>query len=310
MSSGALLGLVLLASYGLTSLLLSAVLAVAWRAGLSRMAAASLDFLSLRLLPSAGALMIALAVVLPAFVRYEPHREDESVGPWMIVLAAFALVCVAHGLWRGWRACGAARALLRRARFHEPYSIHGQAVHIVGIPVPFIAVVGAWRPRIITTESVRAACSQDEFREVLAHEAAHVATNDNLKLLLLVAAPDALALTPLAETLLGRWQMAAEREADERATGDDRHRRVALASALIKVARLVSNHRRPLALGMSVATDDVPGRVRRLLAPPARPTRAVILHILAGCGALTALIAPSHYAFLHELIEQLVRLGY
>jgi Zn-dependent protease with chaperone function len=310
MSSAVLLCLVLLATYALVGVLLSAVLALAWRAGLHRMVAGSIDLLSLRLLPSAGAALVALAVVLPAFVWYEPHREDEAAGPLVIVLAGLAVACLGNGAWRAWRACGAARELLGRAGLTEPYCVQGHPVHLVGTPAPFIAVIGAWRPRIVATESIRAACNPDEFQQVLAHEAAHVAAHDNLKLLLLLAAPDALAWTPLAESLLMRWRTAAEREADERATGNDLQRRLALASALIKVARLVVNHEPPLALGMPVATDDVPDRVRRLLGPPVRRSRAVILHILMVCGLVTALTAPPRYAFLHQLIEQLVRLGH
>jgi Zn-dependent protease with chaperone function len=310
MSPAILLCLVLLATYALVGLLLSAVLALVWQAGLSRVTLSSLDLLSLRLLPAAGALLIALTVALPAFLWYEPHREREPAGPLLIALAAFAVACFAHGAWRAWRACGRARALLRRARLHEQHSVHGPALQVVEVAHPFIAVIGAWRPCIVTTESIRAACNPDEFQQVLAHETAHVATHDNLKLLLVVAAPDALAWTPLAKNLLARWQTAAERDADERATGSDPRRRLSLASALIKVARLVTNHERAFTFSMPVATDDVPGRVRRLLGPPAQPLRAVILRILTSCGLLIPLVALPRYAMLHELIEQLVSLGH
>jgi Zn-dependent protease with chaperone function len=306
-----LLGVVLLATFGLVSLLLSGLLALAWRAGLSRRSAASIDLMSLRLLPAAGAALIALAVVLPAFVRYEPHREQEAVGPLLILLAAFALACLAHGLWRGWQACRAARALLERWGLSKAGNAEcPQAVRVVDDAEPFIAVIGAWRPCIVATESVRAACWPEEFREVLAHEAAHVTARDNLKLLLLVAAPDALAWTPLAATLTARWRDAAERDADQCATGHDTVRRLALASALIKVARLFTSpgRSRP-ALGMAVAADDVPGRVRRLLGPPAQPLRAVILRVLAGVAVLIPLMALPRYALVHEFLEQLVGFG-
>jgi Zn-dependent protease with chaperone function len=311
MNSAVLLGLVLLASFGLVSLVLSGLLTLAWRAGLERIGAASLDLLGLRLLPAAGALLVALAVVLPAFLAYEPHRERETAGPLLIGLAAFAGVCLAHGIWRGWRACRAARALLRRCGLHAQRGVGpASLVHVVDVPEPLIAVIGAWRPRVVAAESVRAACDPAEFAEVLAHEAAHLAAWDNLKLLLLVAAPDVLAWTALGGSLAARWRAAAEREADQRATGDNRERRLALASALIKVARLLksADAARP-ALGMPVATDDVPGRVRGLLGPPARPVPARILVALAGCAFLIPLLALPRYALLHELLEQLVRFG-
>jgi hypothetical protein len=60
---------------------------------------------------------------------------------------------------------------------------------------------------------------------------------------------------------------------------------------------------------MSVAADDVPGRVRALLAPPPRPIRSRFLLALAGGALLLPLLAAPGYAPLHELIERLVGLG-
>ena len=309
MNAAILLALVLLSTFGLVSLVLAAVLALAWRAGLARVDTSSLDLLSLRMLPTVGALLIALTVVLPAFLGFEPRHEREAAGPALIMLAALASAGLAGGIWRGGRALWAARALLERCR-PSPAVAGGEAVHIVDTAEPLVAVIGAWRPRIVATESVRAACDGEEFRAVLAHEAAHLAARDNLKLLLLTAAPDVLALTPLAATLLERWRAAAECEADRRATGGDPGLRLALASALIKVARLARSHAVPHpALGMPVAADDVPGRVRALLAPPTRPLRARIVLVLAGGALLLPLLALPRYALLHELIERLVGLG-
>jgi beta-lactamase regulating signal transducer with metallopeptidase domain len=316
MSSAALLSVVLLATFGLLSLLLSAVTALWWRAAVRRPDLGSLDILSLRLLPAAGALLLALTVVLPAFLRYEPEREREAGGPLLWALAAIALVCVIHGIWRGARACLAARALLARCRERAPdeaaarreEAAPGQPVHLLEAGEPLVAVIGAWRPCLVAAESVRAACSAEEFRAVIAHETAHLAARDNLKLLMLVASPDALAWTPLAARLTSQWRAAAEREADQRATGSDPERRLALASALLKVARLAQSPK-PTVLGMSVAEDDVAGRVRGLLAPPAHPARARVALALAIGALLAPLLALPGQALLHELLEQLVAFG-
>jgi Zn-dependent protease with chaperone function len=309
MSPAVLLGLVLLATFGLVGLMLSGLVALAWRAGLERLRATSADLLGLRLLPSAGAVLIALTVVLPAFLSFEPHREHEAAGPLLVALAALAAAGLAGGIWRGWRACRAARALLDCCRPGAD-RVGPDAVHVVEAAAPLVAVIGAWRPRIVASESVRAVCDAEEFREVLAHEAAHLAARDNLKLLMQVAAPDALALSPIAAALTERWRAAAECEADQRATQGDCGRRLALASALIKVARLLKSHAAPHpALGMPVATDDVPGRVQALLAPPAPHAPGRILVALAGGALLIPLLALPRYALLHELIEQLIALG-
>jgi Zn-dependent protease with chaperone function len=308
-SPATLLALVLLATLGLVSLILSGLVALAWRAGLERFGATSLDLLGLRLLPSAGALLIGLTVVLPAFLSFEPHQEHEAAGPVLIVLAALAAAGVSGGLWRGWRACRAARALLACCR-PGPDRVGDATVHVLDSAEPLVAVIGALQPRIVASESVRAACSAEEFGAVLAHEAAHLAARDNLKLLMLVAAPDALALTPLAAELTERWRAAAESEADQCATLGDGERRLALASALIKVARLVKIRGAPRpALGMSVATDDVPGRVRALLGPPASRAQGRILAALAVTALLVPLLALPGYALVHELVEGLIAVG-
>ena len=110
MSSALILGIVLLATFGLAALLLAALVAVAWYAGLNRVRTASADLLALRLLPVAGALLVAVTIVLPAFLGYEPHRDREAVGPLLLILAAFALLTLGHGIWRGWGAWTAARS--------------------------------------------------------------------------------------------------------------------------------------------------------------------------------------------------------
>jgi hypothetical protein len=306
----AMLCLVLLAAFGLVTLLFSSLIALAWRAGLDRKLATSADLLALRLLPAAGGLLIALTVVLPAFLSFEPHRERETGGPLFLALAALSLAVLAHGISRGLRACLAARRLLRNyATAGRCVIENGQAIHVLDIPEPITAVVGGWHPRIVAAECVVSACSQSEFRQVIAHEAAHVTARDNLKLLLLVATPDPIAWLPVGAALIRRWRAVAEVEADQRATGNDARSRVALASALIKVARLFKpvQDAQPR-LSMSAAADDVAGRVRRLLAPPdALP--ATIVKRLAPLALLTPVLAMPLYALIHELLEVLIRLG-
>ena len=61
-------------------------------------------------------------------------------------------------------------------------------------------------------------------------------------------------------------------------------------------------------LTMSVALDDVEGRVRQLLAP-ARATSPRLSKALASLALLTPVAAVPLYALVHELIEILVRFG-
>jgi len=310
MSSALTLGIVLLATFSLAVVLLSGLVAVVWHAGLKRVRTASADLLALRLFPVAGALLFVWTVVLPAFLSYEPYRDREAAGPLLLILAAFALLTSGHGIWRGWRAWTAARSLLQGCGPAKRCVVeNGCTVQVVDIAKPIVGVIGGWRPRVVTAECVISACSPNEFRQVVAHEAAHVSARDNLKLLLLLACPDALAWTALGAALTERWRTAAEFAADQRAAGDDPRKRLELASALVKVARLFdtglgARH----TLTMSVALDDVEGRVRQLLAP-ASVTSARITKALASLALLTPVAALPLYALVHELIETLVRFG-
>jgi len=309
-NSAFILSSVLLATFGLAALLLAGLVAVAWQAGLNRTRMGSADLLALRLLPVAGALLFAVTVVLPAFLSSEPYHDREAAGPLLLSLAAFALLTLGHGIWRGWRAWKATHSLLKKCGPAKRWVVeNGYSVQVVDVAEPIVAVIGGWRPQILTAECIISTCSRDEFRQVVAHESAHVSARDNLKLLLLLACPDALAWTALGGVLLERWRTAAEFAADQRATGDDPDKRVKLASALIKVVRLFdTSHCVRRALAMPVALDDLEGRVRQLLAPTPAAS-GTISKALASFALLMPVAALPLYAFVHELIETLVRIG-
>ena len=303
--------LVLLAAYGLFNLLLSAAVVLAWRAGLRRHLTDAGAVLSVRLLPAMGSATVVLTVVLPAFLLYEPRHAHDQPGPLLVITALFALLVVGDGLRRGFRALRATRALLRTS---QPLPAHsaagGTEVTVINIKEPLVAVVGGLRQRIVAARCVAAACDDEEFRQVLAHEAAHMDARDNLKRLLLLTMPDALAWLPTGSALTERWRAATELEADERASGADPRRRVALASALIKVARLSLASGRPrVASRASTQLSGLDQRVRRLLAPSPAMRRGFPGRRLLTCALLVPLLAVPLYASVHRLIEVLVAFG-
>jgi hypothetical protein len=312
MTPSTMLCLVLLGVYPLVTLVLSAAVALAWHAGLRQTAAGSGDLVLLRLLPAAGGALIVLAVVLPAFLTQEPHEQHEAAGPLLVVLAALSGVAFGFGIRRGWRACTGARAVLRGCDPARRWTAAtGQEIHVVDIPEPLVAVIGGWRPRIVAAECVICACSAEEFQQVIAHEAAHISAHDNLKQLLLIASPDVLSWTRVGAELMERWRAAAELEADRRATGTDPRKRLALAAALVKVARALgaAEHAR-LALSMPIASGEVEARVRRLLAPLDSVVPGVAhTKSLLWCALLLPVAVLPFYPWVHELIEALVRLG-
>jgi len=311
-SFAATLCLALLAVYALTNLLLSIVVAITWRGGLDRARPTSGELLALRLLPAGGAALLTVTVALPAFLIHEPAHNPEAVGPLLVALAMIAVLTVGDAIRRGWRACAAARALCwTRGPTDRRFVTAGQTVDVVDVAEPIVAVVGGRRPRIVASQRVVAACSPEEFDRVIAHEAAHVWARDNLKLLLLVVSPDVLAWLPSGAALAARWRAAAELEADARATGTDRHGRVALASALIKVARLATTADRPLpSLSMPIAVDDVAGRVRELLSPaPTLPRTIRIWPLMMVCAVMICVMGVPLYGRVHQFIEALVGFG-
>jgi len=250
-------------------------------------------------------------VVLPAFLLYEPAHELEQPGPLLVALAMIALLSVGDGLRRGWRACAATQALYANCRHADRRLLTaGKTVEVVDVPEPIVAVIGGRRPRIIASQDVLNTLSQEELHHVVAHEAAHVLARDNLKLLLLIVCPDVLAWLPDGARMAARWRAAVEFEADERAVGADRHGRIALASALIKVARLVTHAERPFAaLSMSIAVDDVEGRVRRLLSPSPGLSGTVAGWRLIALAVLVPVAGIALYWPVHRFIEALVAFG-
>jgi Peptidase family M48 len=311
MSFDVTLPLVVLAAYGLFNLLLSAAVVLAWRAGLRRLLTDADAVLGVRLLPAMGSATLVLTVVLPAFLLYEPPHAHDHPGPLLVASALFSLLVLGDGARRGLRAWRTTRALVGGPQPPLGHPAAGGAeVTVINVRQPLVGVVGGRRQRIVAAGCVAAACDHEEFRQVLAHEAAHMHARDNLKLLMLLTMPDALAWLPTGRALTEHWRAATELAADERASGSDPRKRVALASALIKVARLSLASGRPReAARAAPPLSGLEHRVRRLLAPspamrPGFPGRRVL-----SCALLVPLLAVPLYAAVHRLIEALVAFG-
>lgn len=303
--------LVMLAAYGLFNLLLSAAIVLAWRAGLRRHLTDADAVLGVRLLPAMGSATLVLTVVLPAFLLYEPPDAHDHPGPLLMASALFALLVLGDAARRAWRAWRSTRAWLRGSQaLFTQRSAGGTEVAVINVEQPLVGVVGGWRQRIVAARCVAAACDHDEFRQVLAHEAAHMHARDNLKLLVLLALPDALAWLPAGRALTEHWRCATELQADESASGPDPRQRVALASALIKVARLSLASGRPRGTSRpSVPLGGLEQRVRRLLSPSPTTRRGFPGRRVLTCALLAPLLAVPLYASVHRLIEALVAFG-
>ena len=264
------------------------------RRSIARNTAASPAFwLGLRLLPAAAATLFLAALFVPSYWRYEPREFAEGFDVTLTSLAAGALIVVAAAGARGivaWRrAARRAEAWMRAAR---PVALgHSRVVAFaIDDEAPMMALVGVLRPRLLVTRGLLAALTCEEIDASVAHEIGHWRAWDNLKRLAMRAAPDLLAVTSTSHAIERRWAAAAEQAADRRAAGNDNPTRCALASALVKVARLMPVTT-PLNEPISTLLDggEITSRVERLLddgtlAASARnhsTRRLIVLAILA-----------------------------
>ena len=309
----------------------SALAEVVWRALRSRSsrwaAEARARFLfALRVLPSALAAAFVFALVVPAYVLTEPPHTDETVGAKLLILALASAAGLLAAAWRIARTWWATRVLAREwLRRAEPVAVEGVTIPAYRIlhRFPVIAVVGVLRPRLFIASKVFDALGADELAAALAHERRHVEARDNFKRAALQASQDALLLAPIGRTLTRAWARDCELAADESAASDSPAAALSLASAIIKISRLIPAGARPtLPAGahlLGEEEDALSRRVRNLLRLAATgdrkrltpPTPAVPLLAwafrLALCAATLFVFAhPSVLKVAHAAIEQVV----
>ncbi len=257
------------------------------------------------------------ALVVPAWLVYEPRGTQETAGLALVALAAAGLGLIAV------RVGGGVRDALRTHQVVAFFRREGRDLGGLPLPAsraaygfPVAALAGLWRPRLLLAEGVLGALGPEELDAVVAHELAHVAARDNLKRLLLRVSPDPLALTSLGRQLRAEFLEAAEAAADAHACA--RVAPTVLARALLKVARLVpASGGLDLALASLHHEASLASRVHALVeATPARPggTAAATgagsqerfaIGLLIATGVATAFAA---LAVVHQGLEGLVRL--
>ncbi len=305
-----LLGLCLaLAALLTANALVSLAIAGLWRGWLNQRtrawsAAVRAQLLfGLRLAPFALALLFVAVFVVPAYLLYEPAAAAETVSMKLAALAALSIIGLAFALWRSLAAWLVTRRLVADwLRHAAPVELPGVNVPAYSVThrFPVIAVVGALRPRLFIAQQLFAQLNEGELRAALAHECGHLAARDNLKRALLRGCRDALTIVPAGRTLDRAWSESAEAAADEHAAcAGDTDTALDLASALVKIARVVPLGARPaLPAGAFLigALDDssLAWRVRRLMqlaageASMRRPhgLRAPGAWLRTGAGAL------------------------
>ena len=305
-----------LAWFLIVNIVMSAAV-VAWAAratrGRDNAGSAALWFAA-RVGPAAAALLFVAGVFVPSYWKYEPRDfvEGFDVTLTALALGAAGLVVAAgaRGL-RAWRsAARRTRVWMQTAR---PLVLAGTRIPAFEIDAdaPIMALVGVLRTRLLVTRGLVAALTDEELAASVAHEIGHSRAWDNLKRLLMCTAPDVLTSTAAARAIERRWASASEHSADRMAASDGAFARCALASALVKVARLTPT-RTPIAEPISTLIDggEIASRVEHLLgdaAPSVRRRSRLGWTGLVVAAAATAMAYAPALRLVHAITEVLVQ---
>ncbi len=288
----------------LVSLLTPAVLRRARQIDAQR---AARRLLALRLAPLAGTLFVVLGLCVPSYLRLETETGMERVGFGCLMAASLAAATWAISLTRG------ARAYVRSVRHARAWARASRpgtmGVRLVDAGYGVLALTGIFRSRIFVSRQVFDLLTAEEIAAALRHETAHRISRDNLKRLFLMLAP---GLVPFRRGFGGierAWVRYAEWAADDMAAAGDSRRSLALATALVRVARM------PVASPVISLFDggaDLAERVERLLRvePPARSRPPYLVVLAAGAVAAVAaavLPDPGTLVTVHRLLEHLIR---
>jgi Zn-dependent protease with chaperone function len=278
----------------------------------------------MRVGPPALALISIALFLVPSYVVYEPY-ETEIVSKKLAALAILSAIGVTLALWRGARSWFATRSLLREWLSNAiQIKFGGTTIPTFRIAnsFPIIAVVGTFRPRLFIAERVLETLSQEELAAAIAHEGGHLSAHDNFRRSLLRACFDVM-IVPCGRSLDRAWAEAAECAADEHAAQQNAETALNLASALVKIAKMVPVGARaavPMAaflVGIE-ETRGVKARVRSLLeiasdGCPRRAPNPTLARILpaASLGLLLTLAVavaskPQVLVTVHSMIERAV----
>jgi Zn-dependent protease with chaperone function len=301
-----------LAFFVLLYCLLSALVAVAWRSlkvlHATKQGVAALLF-ALRVFPLMAAAVITFAFVVPSFQLLEPRSADEGMGAMPLALGICALVLIACGCYRVITAqARTSRVVARWLEGARPLDAGSETLAFQSRrEAPPLTLIGVRNPRVLVSESTVALLSHDELHIALKHELAHMQSRDNLKKLIFRFCP-----FPGMAKLESAWSQAAELAADDAAVSklDDA---VDLASALVKLSRMVPVHAAPICT-VGFVTGSISARVERLLAwndagkTQENGIRAwyAIPPVLAALLCVVVTYGPA-LALTHDLTEWLVR---
>ena len=281
----------------------------------------------MRIGPPVVAVVAIAAFMIPSYLTYEPHTTDETVSWKLGMLATLSAIGVGLAISRGIRSWLATRSLLKDW-LAASTRIELEAIHVptyvLDHAFPIIAVVGAFRPRLFIANHVLESLSEEELAAAIAHEYGHLAARDNFKRSVMRVSRAALLLIPCGRSLDRSWSEASESAADEHAAQQSSFVALNLASALVRVARMIPKGNRqviPASVSAFLAGEDSPGvkvRVRRLVELAAGDPRllasnaSIVRFVPWLMLALTVVISvtiesrPQVLAAVHQFVEHVV----
>ncbi|HLG94881.1 MAG TPA: M48 family metalloprotease [Bryobacteraceae bacterium] len=251
---------------------------------------------------------------MPSYVWLEASGSREHVG-WL---------CIGAGCGGGlvWLVCAGRllQNLARSRRYMARWTHEGRRAQlcenstpawVIGSDVPFLALAGIVQPRLIASRGLVRVLSPGQLNAAVGHEAAHQASHDNLKRLILRSIPRIVPFGGGMERIEHAWMKFAERAADDWAVAGQAARALLLAEALVRVARIGGAYASPLTAPLLADARELHARVDRLVNPAPIPPVAGPSGrrtIWLGVGLFAAIaVGPAVLRAVHELLESLIR---
>ena len=237
---------------------------IARAAAFMRPQQASRVLILLRLGPACLSLLLVLTACLPSYLRYEENHASEEIGLLCLVPACLGFLICLTAFVRAMRAIIQSSSLsdtVCAAKDSTSWHLANETQEL-----PSLGLVGLLKPKVVVSPRVLEMLTAEQFQAALEHERAHRSSGDNLKRLLILLAPDLVPFLRSFRVLEDHWDQYAELAADDFATRGHPDRSIALAEALIRLARLDGNQAQPpLVSGLFAAREGLALRVERLL---------------------------------------------
>jgi hypothetical protein len=288
-------------------------------AGTMRPRMASRLLFAMRVAPMAVTTFLVVGFCVPSYIWLEPDITGERVGWFCLLAAAIGAVAWAISLLRGVISIVRTENYVRRCRLElgtEEHSPVSADVVVLNGANAVMAVAGVVHPKLVVSQTVLDALSDDQREAAFRHEAAHRASRDNLKRLLLLLSPDVMPFVDGLGRIEHAWATFTEWAADDEAVDGSQDRALSLASALVRVAKLGVHSAPGYVLSSLLENDhDLETRVDRLLREPAyaeKPLQPVVAFmrsaaLVVGGVALTLMMWPGSLGNIHRLLEHLVQ---